>query len=96
MWKPTPEQLHNVDLLIASVERRKREFRDRIKLREMMSNEDPWASEREEVIITNRGVSRKTIKLKHNHAPIPPHQCKVDYYTTTDQDGRTWIGERRH
>lgn len=95
MWKPTPEQLHTVDLLIASTERREREFRDRINRREMMSNADPWESERVEIIITKRGISRKTIKLNKS-APVPPHQCKVDYYTTTDQDGRTWRVERRH
>lgn len=85
MWKPTPEQLHTVDLLISSAERREREFRDRIKRREIIFDVSPFEPS---VIATTKP------KLKTTH--IPPHQCKVDYYTTTDQDGRTWRVEHRH
>jgi hypothetical protein len=85
MWKPTPEQLHNVDLFIASAERKKREFRDLARCREIMFGVNPL--EDEENTIT---------KHKPKTASIPPHQCKVDHYTTTDQDGRTWMVEHRH
>lgn len=78
MWKPTPEQLHNVDSLIASAE-----LRDRIKQREMMFNANPV----EPPVID-------TIKPKAT--PVLPHQCKADYHTTTDQDGRVWRVEYRH
>lgn len=83
MWKPTPKQRHAVDLLIASAECRERELRDRIKQREMMFNATPI----EPPVIS-------TIKPKA--APVLPHQCKVDYRTTTDQDGRVWRVEYRH
>lgn len=85
MWKPTPEQLHNVDSLIDQAERREREFRERIQRRKMVFDVTPF----EPPVIA-------TTKLKPKPAPIPPHQCKVDHYTTTDQDGRTWVVEHRH
>ena len=43
------------------------------------------------------GVSDDSItKQKKFESKIPDPECKVEHYTTTDQEGRTWYVERRH
>jgi len=83
-WNPTPQQLENVDRLIAQAEKHKRDFDSLSESSRVLCFDDNY-----EAPFSKMPKRKKCSK-------VPKHDCRIDEYDTINSQGTLIHVEWRH